>query len=138
METFVDNIGNTLAWLGMSIVFLTAGFVVVDLMTPGNLREQVSASINAALLVASRLTAVSIIIGSAVWNAPDDLGEGLGQAAGYSALGLVIGVVAFLLLDLALPARLREMVTQNTFNPVAVVTVGADLSVAVVIAAAIS
>lgn len=138
MEDFVNDIGNTLAWAGMSMVLMAAGFVVVNLMTPGDLRRQVSESINAALLVASRLAAMGIIIGSAIWNAPDGLADGLGEAAGYSLIGMVVGVAAFLLLDLVLPASLRHMVGEKRFEPAAVVVIGADLAVAVVIAAAIS
>jgi uncharacterized membrane protein YjfL (UPF0719 family) len=138
MEAFIDDLGSIGAWLGVSFLMMIVGFVVVDVLTPGNLRTQVSSSINAALLVAGKLVAVGIIISSAVWGAEDSLSDGLTDALLYGATGIVVSAVAFLLLDLALPVKLRELVAETVFDPASVVAMGSEIAVALVIAASLS
>jgi hypothetical protein len=46
--------------------------------------------------------------------------------------------VAFLLLDLALPVKLRELVAETVFDPASVVAMGSEIAVALVIAASLS
>lgn len=138
MEAFIDDLGSIGAWLGVSLVMMVVGFVVVDVLTPGHLRTQVSSSLNAALLVAGKLIAVGIIVSSAVWGAEDSLKDGLEDAILYGATGIVVSAVAFLLLDLALPVKLRELVSEKTFDPAAVVAMGSEIAVALVIAASLS
>ena len=138
MDVFIDDLGNTAAWLGTAMLLMVVGFIVVDLLTPGNLRAQVSENLNAGLLVGGKMVSVGIIIFSAIWTAPDGLSDGLIEAILYSALGLVISAVVFLLVDLVLPVRLRQLVEEERFDPATCVAVGTEIGLALVIAAAIS
>lgn len=138
MTEFIDNIGLTLAWLGTAIVLMGLGFGVVDILTPGNLREQVSENLNAGLLVGGKLVAVGIIVFSAIWTAPDELDVGLVEAILYSLLGLITSGIMFLVVDLVLPVRLRHLVNEEKFDPATCVAVGAEIGLALVIAAAIA
>jgi uncharacterized membrane protein YjfL (UPF0719 family) len=138
VDVFFNDLGNTAAWLGVAIVLMLAGFIAVDMLTPGDLRKQVSESLNAGLLVGGKMVAVGIIIFSAIWTAPDGLSDGLVEAALYSVLGLIISAVMFILVDLILPADLRRLVEQKEFDPAICVAVGSEIGLALVIAAAIS
>lgn len=138
MTEFIDNIGITLAWLGTAIVLMGLGFGVVDILTPGNLRQQVSDNLNAGLLVGGKLVAVGIIVFSAIWTAPDDLETGLIEAILYSVLGLITSGIMFLVVDWILPVRLRHLVNEDDFDPATCVAVGTEIGLALVIAAAIS
>lgn len=138
MTEFIDNIGITLAWLGTAIVLMGLGFGVVDILTPGNLRKQVSENLNAGLLVGGKLVAVGIIVFSAIWTAPDELDVGLVEAILYSLLGLITSGIMFLVVDLVLPVRLRHLVNEEKFDPATCVAVGAEVGLALVIAAAIA
>lgn len=138
MSEFFNDLGNTAAWLATAVALMAAGFVAVDLLTPGDLRKQVSDSINAGLLVGGKMVAVGIIVFSAIWTAPDTLSDGLGEAAAYSILGLIISALVFLLVDWVLPVRLRQLVEEERFDPAVIVAVGAEIGLALVIAAAIS
>ncbi len=138
MGVFIDDLGNTAAWLGTAIALMVAGFIVVDLLTPGNLRAQVSENLNAGLLVGGKMVSVGIIIFSAIWTAPDSLSDGLVEAILYSVLGLIISAVMFLFVDLVLPVRLRQLVEEAEFDPATCVAVGTEIGLALVIAAAIS
>ena len=53
MEDFINDLGPIAAWLGVSLAIMVAGFMVVDVLTPGHLRTQVSDNLNAALLAFS-------------------------------------------------------------------------------------
>ena len=138
MDVFIDDLGSTVAWTAMAVVLMALGFVVVDVLTPGNLRRQVSENLNAGLLVGGKLAAVGIIVFAAIWTAPDSLDEGLVQAALYSLFGLLVSAIVFLVVDLVLPVRLRQLVTEQEFDPATCVAVGVEVSMALVIAAAIS
>lgn len=138
MEAFIDDLGATLAWLGVSIATMAVGFVIVDLLTPGKLRTQISENLNAALLVGAKMLAVGIIVATAVFTAVDDLDEGLLDAVLYSGLGLAVSAVMFLALDAVMPARLRHLVNEANFDPATAVAASAEISLALVIAAAIS
>ncbi len=138
MEDFINDLGSIGAWLGVSLAIMATGFVSVDLLTPGNLRTQVSESLNAALLVAGKLMAVGIIVMGAVLTSPDALDEGLVQAVLYGLTGIVVSSIAFLLLDLVLPVKLRELVQETEFDPASVVAVGSEIAVALVVAASLA
>ena len=138
MEDFINDLGPIAAWLGVSLAIMVAGFMVVDVLTSGHLRTQVSDNLNAALLVAGKLVAVGIIVGGAVFTAPDALDEGLLDAVLYGLTGIVASTIVFLLLDLALPVKLRELVAEPEFDPAAVVAMGSEIAVALVIAASLS
>lgn len=138
MTAFIDDLGNTLVWLATAVALMGLGFVVVDVLTPGNLRAQVSHNLNAGLLVGGKMLAVGIIVFSAIWTAPDALDEGLLEAVLYSVLGLIISAIVFLLIDWVLPVRLRQLVEEEAFDPATCVAVGAEIGLALVVAAAIS
>ncbi len=138
MEAFINDLGSTAAWTGTAVVLMALGFVVLDLLTPGALREQVSENLNAGLLVGGKLVAVGIIVFSAIWNAPDTLDDGLLEAVLYSVFGLIVAAIVFLLVDWVLPVRLRHLVNEREFDPATCVAVGVEVSLALVIGAAIS
>jgi uncharacterized membrane protein YjfL (UPF0719 family) len=56
----------------------------------------------------------------------------------YGLTGIVASTIVFLLLDLALPVKLRELVAEPEFDPAAVVAMGSEIAVALVIAASLS
>ena len=56
----------------------------------------------------------------------------------YSGLGLIVSALMFLAVDLPLPVKLRELVEEERFDPATCVAVGAEIGLALVVAAAIS
>jgi uncharacterized membrane protein YjfL (UPF0719 family) len=138
MSEFLSEAGATAVWIAVALALMAVGFAVVDVLTPGRLREQVSEHVNAAVMVAAKLLAVAVIVATAVATAPDSLSEGVAQAAAYGVAGLAVSAVAFLALDAVLPARVRDLVTVSRFDPSVIVVAGAELGIALVIAAAVS
>lgn len=138
MREFAEDLGATFAWVGVALAIMAVGFVVVDLLTPGDLRRQVGDNINAAIMVGAKAVAIGIIGLGAILSADDSLEDGLLDAVLYSALGIAVSVVVFLIVDHILPARMRELVREPQFTPATCVAVGVELGVALVIAGAIS
>lgn len=123
----------------LGLVLMTLGFVLIDLLTPGNLREQIwlHRNRNAALLVSSNLLAVGIIVSSAITASANAFIAGVVSTAVYGVLGLVLMGLSFLTVDLLTPGRLGTLLVDDTPHPAAWVSAAAHLAVAAIVSAAL-
>lgn len=130
----------TLAYGGLGVLLMGLGYVLVDVATPGRLSHLIWAdrNRNAALLLVSNLASVGIIVVAAIVASQDDFVAGIVSAATYGVLGLFIMAVAFLILDLATPGRLGELLVDPQPHPAVWVTATIHLATGAIIAAAIS
>jgi uncharacterized membrane protein YjfL (UPF0719 family) len=130
----------TLAYGVVGVLLMVVGYVLVDLATPGRLRELIwsERNRNAALLLASNLASVGIIVVAAIVASDDDFVLGIVGSAAYGLLGLVIMAASFLLLDMATPGRLGEILVDPQAHPAVWVSATVHLATGAVIAAAIS
>jgi uncharacterized membrane protein YjfL (UPF0719 family) len=130
----------TLAYGAVGIALMGIGYVLVDVATPGRLRELiwVDRNRNAALLLASNLAGVGIIVVAAIVSSDDDFTEGIVDASAYGLLGLLIMAGAFFLLDMVTPGRLGEILVDPEPHPAAWVSGVVHLATGGIIAAAIS
>jgi uncharacterized membrane protein YjfL (UPF0719 family) len=111
------------------------------MLTPGHLGRQLAddRNRNAGVIVASGLLAIGIIVTSAIAAAEGSLLRGLGQAAAYGVIGIVLLAIAYGVIDLMTPGRLGDSVMgEEGHEPLVYVTAAALLSVGAVVAAAIS
>ncbi|WP_435829201.1 DUF350 domain-containing protein [Actinocatenispora sera] len=131
---------SALAYGGVGIALLALGYLLVDLITPGNLRRQIweQRNRNAALVLVSGLAAVAIIVTTAILTSEDGLLLGLLSTALYGVLGILVMAVAFVLLDLATPGRLGALLVDEVPHPAVWVTAAVNLAVGAITAAAIS
>jgi uncharacterized membrane protein YjfL (UPF0719 family) len=123
----------------VGLVLMALGFVLVDVLTPGNLREQVwvQRNRNAAILLASNLLGVGIIVATAIAASQGNWAEGLLSTAAYGILGLVLMGVSFVVIDAVTPGRLGEMLMQQEANPAVYVSAASHISVSAIVAVAI-
>jgi len=130
----------TLAYGAVGIALMGIGYVLVDVATPGRLRELiwVDRNRNAALLLASNLAGVGIIVVAAIVSSDDDFSTGIVDAGAYGLLGLLIMAGAFFLLDMVTPGRLGEILVDPEPHPAAWVSGVVHLATGGIIAAAIS
>jgi uncharacterized membrane protein YjfL (UPF0719 family) len=128
------------AYSGVGVLLMAVGYVLVDLATPGKLRDLiwVERNRNAALLLASGLLGVGVIVTAAILSSEDTLAAGLLSTLGYGLLGLVVMAVAFVVLDLATPGRLGDILSEPEPHPAAWVSAAVHLAISAIIAAAIS
>ncbi|MEU4639732.1 DUF350 domain-containing protein [Micromonospora sp. NPDC047465] len=140
MQTLVTDLLVTLAYGVVGVVLMAVGYALVDVATPGKLHELiwVERNRNAALLLASNLAGVGIIVVAAIAASADDFVLGIVGAAAYGILGLVIMAAAFLLLDAATPGRLGEILVDPQPHPAVWVSAVVHLATGAIIAAAIS
>ncbi len=80
------------AYAGVGVILMIVSFAIVDLLTPGKLRQQVwsERNRNAGILVGANLFAVAIIVTAAIVASEGHLLEGLTYTVVYSAIGLVV------------------------------------------------
>lgn len=123
----------------VGLVLMAFGFVLVDMLTPGNLREQIwtQKNRNAAILLASNLIGVGIIVATAIAASQGNWGEGLLSTAAYGVLGLVLMGVAFVVIDAFTPGKLGELLVQEEAHPAVYVNAAAHIAVSAIVAVAI-
>jgi uncharacterized membrane protein YjfL (UPF0719 family) len=140
LKTLTVDLLVTLAYGTLGVLLMGLGYVLVDLATPGRLRELiwVDRNRNAALLLASNLVGVGTIVVAAIAASDDDFARGIAGATAYGVLGLVIMAAAFLLLDLATPGKLGELLVDPQPHPATWVSAVVHVATGAIIAAAIS
>ncbi|MER7416760.1 DUF350 domain-containing protein [Micromonospora peucetia] len=140
MQTLVTDLLVTLAYGAVGVLLMGIGYVLVDLATPGRLNQLIwtERNRNAALLLASNLAGVGIIVVAAIAASEDDFVLGIVGASAYGILGLVIMAAAFVLLDVATPGRLGELLVDPEPHPAVWVSAVVHLATGAIIAAAIS
>ncbi|MDQ3931805.1 MAG: DUF350 domain-containing protein [Actinomycetota bacterium] len=129
-----------LAYGLLGIVLLALGYVALDLVTPGRLGELVytQRNTNAALVVASGLAAIGIIVTTAIVTSEDAFARGVTSTLGYGLLGVVLLAVSFVVVDRLTPGNLGAMVADRERHPAVYITMAAHLAVGAIVAAAIS
>lgn len=127
------------AYAGVGVILMVLSFAIVDLLTPGRLRHQLWAdrNRNAGILVGSNLFAVAIIVTASIVASEGRLVEGLIYTIVYSAIGLVVMGVTFLVIDLLTPGKLGELLVHPESHPAVWVQGIAHIGVAIIVAASI-
>ena len=131
--------GVAAAFSAVGLALMALGFVLIDLLTPGNLREQIwlHRNRNATVLVSSNLLGVGIIVTSAIAASEDAVLAGLVSTLVYGVLGLLLMGLSFLVVDLLTPGSLGALLVESTPHPAAWVTGTSHLVVAAVVSAAL-
>jgi uncharacterized membrane protein YjfL (UPF0719 family) len=124
----------------VGIAILVAGFVMVDVLTPGSLRNEVfvQRKPNAVVIAAANYVAIAAVIISAILASSDELGQGLLDVAVYGAIGVFLQGVALLLLEVVVPGRFRDHVEDPDLHPAVFATAAILLAVGGINAAALS
>jgi len=130
----------TLLYFVIGFAVLALGFVALDALTPGNLRQQVytDRNPNAAILVGANHLSLAIIVVTAILTSDDSLGQGLVDSAVYGLLGVVLQGVALRLLDAFVPGHLRALVAEPRMSGAAWAVASSLVAIGAVNAAALS
>jgi uncharacterized membrane protein YjfL (UPF0719 family) len=113
-DLLVDGVLATLLFFAVGAGVLSLGFLVLDLLTPGDLRTQVyiDKNPNAAILLGANHLALATVVVTAILTSADSLGQGLVDSAVYGVVGIVLQAIALRLLDAFVPADLRNLVNE--------------------------
>ena len=140
LDELVRGVAATLAYAAVGTLVLALGYVVLDAITPGNLRHLVYAdhNRNAAVLAGANVLAVASIVTTAIVTSDDDLARGVADALVYGLLGIGLLAASFKVLDLLTPGNLGQICTDPDGTPAVYVTAAFQLGLGAVLAAAIS
>ena len=136
----IASLGFAAAYSLLGVALLVVGFVALDILTPGHLARHISIerSVNAGIILSAGFIAQGAIVFSAIWfNGEAAFGAAFISTAVFGLLGVLMQAVAFVLIDLATPGRLGELVTEVPFHPASLVTASAQLAISFVVVASI-
>lgn len=125
----------------VGIAMLAAGFLMLDLLTPGRLGHRVytDRSVNASVIVAAAFLGLGAIEFTAIWtNGDSTFGAALGWTVAFGLLGVVLQAVSFLILDAITPGSLREIAVDTTTHPGAFVAASGMIAVSAIVCASIA
>ena len=140
-------LSDLLAGAGRSIVFgvvgiglMALGFLLVDVLTPGKLRDLiwVDRNPNAALLLAANQLGIAAIVFTAIFTSYDSFGQGLASTVIFGVVGIAIMGLAFLVLDWLTPGRLGDVICTPERPPGAPVTAASPFGAALIVCACIA
>ena len=139
MLELVTDLAVTLGYAALGITLMGIGAVLVDVATPGSLRQLiwVERNANAAVLLASNLVAVGVIAVTAIVASDGHFAQGIAATAGYGLVGLLVMTVAFVVVDVLTPGKLGELLVHPEPHPAVWITAAVHLAVGAIIAAAI-
>jgi Na+-transporting methylmalonyl-CoA/oxaloacetate decarboxylase beta subunit len=140
-------LGDLLSGAGRSIVFglvgiglMAVGYLLIDLLTPGKLRDLiwVEKNPNASLLLAANQLGIAAIVFTAIFTSYDDFGQGLASTAIFGILGIAIMGLAFLVLDWMTPGKLGDVICTPERHPGALVSAASHFGAALIVCACIA
>jgi uncharacterized membrane protein YjfL (UPF0719 family) len=140
LNPIVKGVVAAILYFVVGTAVLFTGFVVVDVLTPGKLRQLVFVDRrpNAVVLATANYVALAAVIITAIVTSYSQLGQGLIGVAVYGLVGVVLQGVALLSLHLVIPGDFHEHVDEPTLHPGAFATAAILLAVGGVTAAALS
>jgi hypothetical protein len=124
----------------VGIALMVAGFLLVDVLTPGRLRDLiwVRRNTNAATLLIANQIGIAAIVFTAILTSYPDFARGLASTILFGLIGLGIMALAFLVLDWLTPGKLGEVVCADEPHPAARVSAATHLGAALFVCACIA
>mgnify|MGYP004490889085 CR=1 FL=1 len=140
LENLLEGAGRSVVFGALGIGLMAVGFVLVDLLTPGKLRDLiwVDKNRNAAMLLAANQLGIAAIVFTAVFTSYENFAEGLASTALFGILGIGVMGLAFLVLDWMTPGKLGEVICSEDRHPGAVVSAASHFGAALIVCACIA
>ncbi len=139
-DILLQNVVSSVLYFLVGVAVLAAGFVMVDVLTPGDLRRQVFVEHGPTPSPSHprMYAALAAIIISAIVASSNELGQGLVDTAVYGLVGVALQGSALVVLELVVPGRFRDLIDAERLHPAAIATAVVLLAVGGVNAAALS
>jgi len=139
-EDLITGAWQSIVFGAVGIGLMALGFMLVDLLTPGKLRELIwlQRNANASLLLAANQLGIAVIVFTAIFTSYADFGKGLASTILFGILGIVLMGAAFLVLDWLTPGKLGEIICDDQPHPAAKVSAASHFGVALIVAACIA
>jgi len=140
LEDLLEGAGRSVVFGLIGIGLMAVGFVMVDLLTPGKLRDLIwrEKNPNAALLLAANQLGIAVIVFTAIFTSYDSFDQGLASTVIFGIIGIAIMGFGFMVLDWMTPGKLGEVICTPERHPGAVVSAAAHFGAALIVAACIA
>jgi len=140
LNPVLKGVVATILYFLVGMAVLVVGFFMVDVLTPGKLRQMVFVDRrpNAVVLACAMYIALAAVIISAITNSYSQLGQGLIGVAVYGFMGVILQGIALLTLHLVIPGNFHEHVDEPELHPASFAVALMLLAVGGVTAAAVS
>ncbi len=140
LNPIVGGVAQTILYFLVGMAVLIAGFVMVDVLTPGKLRQLVfiDRRPNAVVLACAMYASLAMVIITAIVNSYKQLGQGLVGVAVYGLMGVALLGIALLTMQLVIPGDFHEHVDEPQLHPASFAVALILLAVGGVTAAAVS
>ncbi|ROO61484.1 uncharacterized membrane protein YjfL (UPF0719 family) [Micromonospora sp. Llam0] len=140
LEDLLTGAWQSIVFGAVGVALMAAGFVVVDWLTPGKLRELiwVQRNGNAALLLAANQLGVAGIVFTAILTSYPSFTKGLASTVLFGLIGLGIMALAFAVLDWLTPGRLGAVICSDEPHPAARVSAASHFGAALIVCACIA
>src|SRR6202008_3020398 len=140
VNPILKGVVATILYFLVGMAVLVVGFIMVDVLTPGKLRQMVFVDRrpNAVVLACAMYIALATVIISAITNSYSQLGQGLIGVAVYGFMGVILQGIALLPPHLVIPGNFHEHVDEPELHPASFAVALMLLAVGGVTAAAVS
>jgi len=140
LNPIVKGVVQSILYFVVGMAVLIVGFFMVDVLTPGKLRQMVFVDRrpNAVVVAGAMYAALAIVIISAIVNSYSQLGQGLIGVAVYGLMGVILQGIALLTMHLVIPGNFHEHVDEPALHPASFAVAAILLAVGGVTAAAVS
>jgi uncharacterized membrane protein YjfL (UPF0719 family) len=134
----LELVAQVLAYSGVGLAILVAGYFAIDLLTPGKLGQLVSdGNPNAAMLVAAGLTSLGLVEWFAIYFTGAGW-DGLDDALVFGLVGVAVQALGFFILDLLTPGKLGVICMSERFHPATGVSAATQVAVALIVSASLT
>ena len=140
LNPIVRGVVATILYFLVGMAVLIVGYLMVDVLTPGKLRQMVFVDRrpNAVVVTCAMYIALATVIITAIVNSYSQLGQGLVGVAVYGLMGVILLGVALLTMHLVIPGNFHEHVDDPELHPASFAVALILLAVGGVTAAAVS
>ncbi|BCJ45150.1 hypothetical protein GCM10010168_69510 [Actinoplanes ianthinogenes] len=140
LQELLEGAGRSIAFGVIGIGLMALGFVLIDVLTPGKLRDLIwtERNPNASLLLAANQLGIALIVFTSIWTTYDSFGQGLASTLLFGVLGIVIMGLAFLVLDWMTPGKLGEVICTQDYHGGALVSAASHFGAALIVCACIA
>ncbi|MEU9884589.1 DUF350 domain-containing protein [Sphaerisporangium sp. NPDC051011] len=128
-----------LAYAVLGVLLLITGFYVIDMVTPGRLSKVIKddRNPNAALLAASGLGALGLIVAASIWSSGGALREGLLATLVFGLVGIAVQTLGMIFFDRVVGISVRELVREPSLQPGAILLAVTHFAIGLITAVAV-
>ena len=140
LQDLLEGAGRSIVFGIVGIGLMALGYVLIDVLTPGKLRDLIwhERNPNASILLAANQLGIAAIVFTAIFTSYDSFGQGLASTVIFGIVGIAIMGLAFLVLDMMTPGKLGEVICTPERHPGATVSAASHFGIALIVCACIA